>query len=143
MNLVHRVTFALQIVLAELIFLAPAGKRRYFSLRYPAAALFSIAASCLFVFYVDWIPYALARLLRMVLVFSAHSGGYVFLLRAEALDSVCRLRIRVRAAAHFLSYHQTHWHADAVFSPGKKSWVSRDGSGSSICCSRYFTCCLP
>ena len=64
MNLVHRVIFALQIVLAELIFLAPAGKRRYFALRYPAAALFSIAASCLFVFYVDWIPYALARLLR-------------------------------------------------------------------------------
>ena len=91
MNLVHRVIFALQSVLAELIFLAPAGKRRYFSLRYPAAALFSIAASCLFVFYVDWIPYALARLLRMVLVFSATVAAmyFCFELKLSTLFAAC------------------------------------------------------
>lgn len=91
MNLVHRVIFALQIVLAELIFLIPAEKRRHFALRCLAAVLFSVAASYLFVFYVDWIPYALARLLRMILVFAATVAAmhFCFRLKPSALFAAC------------------------------------------------------
>lgn len=91
MSVVHRVMFALQIVLAELIFLIPAEKRQHFALRYLTALLFSIAASCLFVFYVDWIPYVLARLLRMVMVFAVTvvAMHFCFRLNPSALLAAC------------------------------------------------------
>ena len=52
MSLMHRIAFAFEILLAELIFLFPFEKRKGFSIRLLLAAAATTAASCLIFFYI-------------------------------------------------------------------------------------------
>ncbi len=70
MSLMHRIAFAFEILLAELIFLFPFEKRKGFSIRLLLAAAATTAASCLIFFYIEGFPVMLGRLLRYTLILS-------------------------------------------------------------------------
>ena len=69
MSSIHRLVFAMEILLAELIFLFPSAKRSRFVLRYTAAVLLSAAVSYLFVIHSGSIPSVVLQLIRMIVVF--------------------------------------------------------------------------
>ncbi len=85
MNITHRIAFAFEILLAELIFLFPCEKRKLFPIRYLLAVLTTVGASCLFVFYVEGAPEMLMRLLRLVLVFSTSIAAMYFCFKVNVL----------------------------------------------------------
>lgn len=88
---IHNIAFAIEILLAELIFLIPARRRPHFALRLALATAFSVAASCLLVFRGGPLPYALLRLLRIVLVFGATvlAMGWCFAIPLPTLITAC------------------------------------------------------
>ena len=85
MSATHRIVFAFEILLAELMFLFPCEKRSRFPLRLLLAAGATVAASYFFIFYVMWAPVALMRLLRIVLVFFASIASMYFCFRVKFL----------------------------------------------------------
>ena len=85
MSATHRIVFAFEILLAELMFLFPCEKRSRFPLRLLLAAGATVAASYFFIFYVMWAPVALMRLLRIVLVFFASILSMYFCFRVKLL----------------------------------------------------------
>ena len=85
MSATHRIVFAFEILLAELMFLFPCEKRSRFPLRLLLAAGATVAASYFFIFYVKGAPVALMRLLRIVLVFFASIASMYFCFRVKFL----------------------------------------------------------
>ena len=78
MSITHRLVFALEILLAELIFLFPNEKRRLFPLRLLGAVCFTAAVSYFWVFPILFFPVPVSRLLRMVAVFGASIAAMYF-----------------------------------------------------------------
>lgn len=78
MSVTHRIAFAFEILLAELIFLFPCEKRQHFFFRYLLGTLATVAASYLFLFYIPTAPEMLMRLLRIILVFSTSIAAMCF-----------------------------------------------------------------
>lgn len=78
MSVTHRIAFAFEILLAELIFLFSCEKRQHFFFRYLLGTLATVAASYLFLFYIPTAPEMLMRLLRIILVFPHPSQQCVF-----------------------------------------------------------------
>ena len=85
MSATHRIVFAFEILLAELMFLFPCEKRSRFPLRLLLAAGATVAASYFFIFFVKGAPVALMRLLRIVLVFFASIASMYFCFRVKFL----------------------------------------------------------
>ncbi len=85
MSATHRIVFAFEILLAELMFLFPCEKRSRFPLRLLLAAGATVAASYFSIFYVKGAPVALMRLLRIVLVFFASIASMYFCFRVKFL----------------------------------------------------------
>lgn len=87
----HRIAFAAEILLAELIFLFPAKKKKFFALRYMTAALTSALVSFFFSVPVLGIPQVVAQLLRLVVVFGVTVAGmyFCFDLKFSVVASAC------------------------------------------------------
>ena len=75
MSDLHRIAFAAEILLAELIFLFPAEKRKRFALRYIAAALASVLVSYFFSISAQGASQVAAQLLRLIVVFGVTVAG--------------------------------------------------------------------
>lgn len=69
MSVAHRIAFALELLLADLIFLAPLPKKGRFWVRYPLAVLAVIGASYFCVLKWDFLTVTIAKLIRMVVVY--------------------------------------------------------------------------
>lgn len=69
MSVAHRIAFALELLLADLIFLAPLPKKGRFWVRYPLAVLAVIGASYFCVLKWDFLTVTIAKLIRMVIVY--------------------------------------------------------------------------
>ena len=91
MSVTHRIAFAFEILLAELIFLFPCEKRQHFFFRYLLGTLATVAASYLFLFYIPTAPEMLMRLLRIILVFSTSIAAmcFCFNLNFRTVASAC------------------------------------------------------
>lgn len=91
MSNLHRIAYAVEILLAELIFLIPAEKRCHMAHRGTIAVLFSSAVSYFFVISIEGIPHELAHLLRLIVVFSATVVAmyFCFDLKFSVVASAC------------------------------------------------------
>lgn len=69
MSALHRIVFAFELLLADLIFLAPLPKKSRFWLRYPLAVLAVIGASYFCLLTWDFLTVTMAKLIRMVVVY--------------------------------------------------------------------------
>lgn len=87
----HRIAFAIEILLAELIFLFPAGKKRYFALRYIAAVLVCVFVSLFFSVTGEGLLRVAAHLLRLLVVFGTTVAGmyFCFDLKYSVVVSAC------------------------------------------------------
>ena len=91
MSDLHRIAFAAEILLAELIFLFPAEKRKRFALRYIAAALASVLVSYFFSISAQGASQVAAQLLRLIVVFGVTVAGMYlcFDLKFSVVISAC------------------------------------------------------
>lgn len=89
----HRIAFAVEILLAELIFLFPAEKKRHFALRYIGAVLVSVFVSFFFSFSFtgEGILRVAVHLLRLLVVFGTTVAGmyFCFDLKFPVVISAC------------------------------------------------------
>lgn len=91
MSDLHRAVFAVEILLAELIFLAPAPKKPRFIPRCLAGALVSIAVSYFFVIPAGGVPSAVLQFVRLLVVFGTTVAAmhFCFALKLSAVLSAC------------------------------------------------------
>ena len=77
MSLTHRIAFAIEILIPELIFLFPCEKRKAFPFRLLLATAATIAASCFVFFYYEGFP-EMGRLLRYIVILLISIAGLYF-----------------------------------------------------------------
>lgn len=91
MTVLHRVVFAFEILLADLIFLFPCKKRKHFLLRYMIASIALIAVSYFCTFRFNWLHINLAQLIRLLVILGASILGmfFCFQLKLLTVASAC------------------------------------------------------
>lgn len=99
MSLTHRIIFAFEILLAELIFLLPCEKRNGFAFRLLGGTLITTLASYLFIFMIPGVPVPALQFFRLILVFFVSIGSMFFCFR---------LPLRTVAAACAAGYALEH-----------------------------------